>query len=68
MRDIYFVMRQRIERVDAELRAAADGKTADEITLEAEGAFKTAGAVFSTSALLEYAVAVASGEPYELFI
>jgi len=66
--DIYCVIRERIERVDADLRAAADGKTAEEVAAEAERAFGAVCAAFSASALREYAVAVASGEPYELFI
>jgi hypothetical protein len=66
--DIYSFIRERIERVDAELRAAAGGNTAEEIAAEAERAFGAVGATFSASALREYAVAVASGERYELFI
>jgi hypothetical protein len=61
-------MRERIERVDAQLRAAAGGKTAEVIAVKAERAFGAVGAAFSASALREYAVAVASGKPYELFI
>lgn len=68
IRDIYLLIRERIERVDADLRAAAGGKTAEEIAAEAERAFGAVGAAFSASALREYAVAVASGEPYELFV
>jgi hypothetical protein len=66
--DIYSLIRGRIEQVDADLRVAGEGKSAEGIAAAAERAFGEAAAAFSASALQEYALAVASGEPYELFI